>query len=362
MKKDTIIDRFQHEIEHYGWIESELADPRTATDPGRFKELSRRHSRESLRVEKMKQFLGLYKRVAEAEAILSDPEDPELAQIAKQEIEELSARLEAARTEIEDLLITPDPNDGRALIFEIRAGTGGEEAALFAAELFRMYLRYCEKSGLRTELMYLHEAEMGGIKEVSFSVAGDEAYKLLHQEAGTHRVQRIPVTESGGRIHTSAVTVAVLVEAEEEEVEIQDQDLQIDVYRASGAGGQHVNKTESAVRITHMPTGLVVTCQDERSQLKNKARAMKVLRSRLAAAQKDRAHAAASELKKQQIGSGDRSEKIRTYNFPQGRITDHRINYSVYNLAEFMNGEMGSMLQALADHKREARMQEMTTY
>ncbi|MBE7436855.1 MAG: peptide chain release factor 1 [Spirochaetales bacterium] len=359
MKNDKIIDRFQHEIEHYSWIESELADPRTAADPARFKELSRQHSRQNLRVEKMKQFLALYARLSEAESILKDPVDPELAEIAEQEKEELSARLTAERSEIEELLLPPDANDGRALIFEIRAGTGGEEAALFAAELFRMYLRYSEKIGLRTELMYMHEAEMGGLKEVSFSVSGDQAYRLLHQEAGTHRVQRIPTTESGGRIHTSAVTVAVLVEAEEEEVEIQDQDLQIDVYRASGAGGQHVNKTESAVRITHIPTGLVVTCQDERSQLKNKARAMKVLRSRLAAAQKEKAHAAASETKKQQVGSGDRSEKIRTYNFPQGRITDHRINFSVYNLAEFMNGEMGSMLQALADHEREERMQQV---
>jgi peptide chain release factor 1 len=358
MKKSGIIDRFKHELERFSWIENELASPATASQPGKYKELNQEHSRLTPRVEKIQRFLKIFQDLADAESILADKSaDGELRNMAQEDKIALEQELEQASQQIEELLLPPDPNDGKGLIFEIRAGTGGEEAALFASELFRMYLRFAEQSGLKSEIIYINEAEMGGLKEATFSISGNRAHALLHQEAGTHRVQRIPVTESGGRIHTSAVTVSVMVEAEEEEYEINEGDLQIDVFRASGAGGQHVNKTESAVRITHIPTGVVVSCQDERSQLKNKARAMKVLRSRLANLQKERAHQEQAQAKKQQVGSGDRSEKIRTYNFPQGRVTDHRINYSMYNLPEFMNGEIAELLDALLKAEREQKMQ-----
>ena len=268
--------------------------------------------------------------------------------MAKEEIQKAEAQLPELEHQLKVALLPPDPLDEKNTILEIRAGTGGDEATLFAADLFRMYTRFAELQGWKVEILSQSDSETGGFKEIICLIAGNRVYSHLKYEAGTHRVQRVPVTETQGRIHTSAATVAVLPEADEVDIEIRPEDLSIDVYRASGAGGQHVNKTESAVRITHIPTGTVVTCQDERSQHKNKARAMKVLASRLLAAERDRKNSEVSADRKAQVGSGDRSERIRTYNFPQGRCTDHRINLTLYSLEKIMQGELTPLVEALA--------------
>lgn len=292
-----------------------------------------------------------------AEELLSDPEVQELAQeelaAAKRELEQLSEKLKV-------LLLPVDPNDHRNVIMEIRGGVGGEEGALFAASLFRMYSMYAESKNWKIDVVNLNETELGGIKECSFLVEGEGAYSRLKFESGVHRVQRVPETESGGRIHTSAATVAVLPETEDVEFEISPGDLQIDTYRASGAGGQHVNKTESAIRITHLPTGLVVECQDERSQYKNKEKAMKVLRSRLYEAEQEKQTAATAAQRKSQVGSGDRSERIRTYNFPQGRVTDHRIGLTLYKIDAIMDGNLDELIDALATADSAARLESET--
>jgi peptide chain release factor 1 len=269
------------------------------------------------------------------------------------EVDGLEEKLGARDEQLRVLLLPRDPNSGKDVIMEIRAGTGGEEAALFAADLFRMYSRYIDARGWKLELMDASGTEIGGYKEISFSVSGDGAYDSLKFESGVHRVQRIPSTESGGRIHTSAVTVAVLPEAEESEVQIAQEDLRIDVYRSSGHGGQSVNTTDSAVRITHIPTGLVVTCQDEKSQLKNKIKAMRVLRARLLEIEQREAQEKESKLRRSQVGSGDRSERIRTYNFPQSRVTDHRIGLTLYNLDAFMDGDVDAVVKPLRQHEIE---------
>ena len=350
-------DRVQQDIEHFHALEERLAQPGAIPDAGELKRLSREHARLSARVGQFTSYLQMLISLEEAEAVLGDQaSDAELRAMARQEREELEPKINEGRAAIELLLLPPDPNDGKGLMMEIRAGTGGEEAALFVGDLLKMYLRYAERAGLKSEVISTQPTELGGYKEVVVSVQGPHAYESLHQEAGAHRVQRIPVTESGGRIHTSAVTVAVMPEAEEEEVSIDDRDLKVDVFRASGAGGQHVNKTESAIRILHIPTGIVVSCQDERSQHKNRARAMRVLRSRLMEKQARERHASESALKKEQVGSGDRSERIRTYNFPQGRVTDHRIGYTSYSLHEFMNGGMDELIEILKRARREARL------
>jgi peptide chain release factor 1 len=354
MQPSQLTDRLKHELERFAELEDMLARPEVATDQLKFKEYSREHARLTNRAEKIKVYLNMLSSLEDARMILEDPSaDKELRSMAKEEAAAIEETLDTQMKSIQELLIPPDPMSGRPVIMEIRAGTGGEEAALFAEDLFRMYLRFAETQGYRLELLSLMETEMGGYKEVIFSIDGDSAYDLLHQEAGAHRVQRIPVTESGGRIHTSAVTVAVLAEAEDEEVTIKESDLRVDVYRASGAGGQHVNKTESAVRLTHIPTGIVVACQDERSQIKNRAKAMRVMRTRVAEQQRSEIHARDSAIKKEQIGSGDRSERIRTYNFPQGRVTDHRINFTAYNLGAFMEGDMLELLNALHQHEKD---------
>lgn len=336
------------ELENIRELEHKLSDPDVVGDQSKLKTLSREHARLSARKPEIESFLGILKSYFESREIVADPNaDSDLKELAQSELKDSESSLESGLERIRELLVPPDPNEGKGIIMEIRAGTGGEEAALFVSDLFSMYLQFAEKSGLKTEILSTSPTELGGMKEVIFTVNGPEAYRYLHREGGAHRVQRIPVTESGGRIHTSAVTVAVMPEVEEEEVEIHEKDLRIDVYRASGAGGQHVNKTESAVRLTHIPTGLVVSCQDERSQIKNRAKAMKVMRARLAEMQESQRHKTESAAKKEQVGSGDRSERIRTYNFPQGRVTDHRINFTSYNLNAFMNGEMEELLQAL---------------
>lgn len=356
MNSSNLKERLQREVEKFLEIEESLSDPAVSGDPERFKSLSREHSRLSSMVGDIRDYLGLMNRNEEAAALLKSETDPELKEMAQEEINATANKLEEGRQYIETLLLPPDPNDGKAVIFEIRAGTGGDEASLFAADLYRMYQKYCEKTGLRLELLYIAETELGGFKEVTFTVSGKEAWQNLKKEAGTHRVQRIPVTESGGRIHTSAVTVSVLPEVEDAEVDVEEKDLRIDVFRASGAGGQHVNKTESAVRITHIPTGMVVSCQDERSQLKNRAKAMKVLKSRLAEKQREERHASEAAAKKEQVKSGDRSERIRTYNFPQGRITDHRIGFTAYNLEQFMQGEIDELLAELIEAEKQDQL------
>jgi peptide chain release factor 1 len=278
---------------------------------------------------------------------LQTESDPELEALAKEELEELKNKFQASEEKIRELLIPQDPNDHKNAIVEIRAGTGGEEAALFAADLFRMYSYYAEKKGWQIQILSANETELGGYKEIVFLLTGDDVYGHMRFESGVHRVQRIPVTESNGRIHTSAVTVAVLPEAEDIDIDIDEKDLRIDVYRSTGHGGQSVNTTDSAVRITHIPTGIVVTCQDEKSQIKNKAKALKVLRSRLLDAEISRQEQEIARSRKAQVGTGDRSAKIRTYNFPQSRVTDHRINLTSYDLESFMNGEIDDFIQAL---------------
>jgi len=278
---------------------------------------------------------------------LQTESDPELEALAKEELEELKNKFQTSEEKIRELLIPQDPNDHKNAIVEIRAGTGGEEAALFAADLFRMYSYYAEKKGWQIQVLSANETELGGYKEIVFLLTGDDVYGHMRFESGVHRVQRIPVTESNGRIHTSAVTVAVLPEAEDIDIDIDEKDLRIDVYRSTGHGGQSVNTTDSAVRITHIPTGIVVTCQDEKSQIKNKAKALKVLRSRLLDAEISRQEQEIARSRKAQVGTGDRSAKIRTYNFPQSRVTDHRINLTSYDLESFMNGEIDDFIQAL---------------
>lgn len=328
-------------------LEQELADPTVFNDQDRYRKLTKAHSDLKPVVDIFRQYRELKQNLADNQELLNDA-DPDIREMAHEEIKSIEEKLPELEHDLKVLLLPTDPLDEKNIILEIRAGTGGEEAALFGGDLFRMYCRYAEKMGWKVEIMSQSESDNGGYKEVIALISGDKVYSRLKFESGTHRVQRVPATETQGRIHTSAATVAVMPEAEEVDVEIRPEDLRIDIYRASGAGGQHVNKTESAVRITHIPTGTVVTCQDERSQHKNKARAMKVLASRILAAERERQNSELSADRKAQVGSGDRSERIRTYNFPQGRCTDHRINLTLYSLDRIMEGEVDPLFEALA--------------
>ena len=328
-------------------LEQELADPTVFNDQDRYRKLTKAHSDLKPVVDIFRQYRELKQNLADNQELLNDA-DPDIREMAHEEIKSIEEKLPELEHDLKVLLLPTDPLDEKNIILEIRAGTGGEEAALFAADLFRMYSRYAELKGWKVEVMSESPTEAGGYKEIICLISGDRVYSHLKFEAGTHRVQRVPATETQGRIHTSAATVAVMPEAEDVDVDIKPEDLRIDVYRASGAGGQHVNKTESAVRITHLPTGLVVTCQDERSQHKNKARAMKVLASRLLALEREKQNSEQAAERRLQVGSGDRSERIRTYNFPQGRCTDHRINLTLYSLDKIMQGELDPLLDALS--------------
>ena len=326
-------------------LDATLADPAVAADAKRWRTLSREQAEAGGIVERFRRY---QQREADLGAAREMQADPEMAEMAQDEIAAASADMARLQAELQAALIPRDPDDERNAFLEVRAGTGGDESALFAGDLVRMYLRFCERKGWRTEIMSASEAELGGYKEMVLRIEGDRVYEQLRFESGGHRVQRVPATESQGRIHTSACTVAVMPEPDEaEEVQLNPADLRIDTFRASGAGGQHINKTDSAIRITHLPTGLVAECQDDRSQHRNKAKAMAVLAARLR--EKDRSERAAKEAatRKSLIGSGDRSDRIRTYNFPQGRLTDHRINLTLYKLAAIMDGDLGDVSAAL---------------
>jgi len=339
-KLEEVEDRFRE-------VEGLLSDPASVRDQAKFRALTREHAELSEVVAAFRQYKKVGEEIAGNRELLADPE---LREMAREELPGLEARQEELGQQLRLLLLPKDPNDSKNVILEIRAGTGGDEAALFAGDLFRMYSRYAESRGWKVEMLSASESEAGGFKEVIAMISGDQVYSHFKYESGTHRVQRVPETEAQGRIHTSACTVAVLVEAEDVDIEINPTDLRIDVYRASGAGGQHVNKTESAVRITHIPSGVVVSCQDEKSQHKNRAKAMKVLQSRLYDQLLADQHASQAADRKSQVGSGDRSERIRTYNFPQGRCTDHRIGLTLYKLDQIMQGELGEVVEALATH------------
>ncbi|SVC98629.1 uncharacterized protein METZ01_LOCUS351483, partial [marine metagenome] len=318
-------------------------NPDILNDKNRYTEITKEYHHLNPIVEKSKNYVSIWEQINEDKEILAG-DDEELKDIARADVEELEILIESLEKELKVLLLPHDPTDDKDTIIEIRAGTGGDEAALFAADLYRMYSRFAERNSWEYEVIESNAIGIGGFKEIIFSVKGESVYGLMKFESGVHRVQRVPKTETSGRVHTSAATVAVLPEAEEADIEVMDADLKIDTYRASGAGGQHVNKTESAIRITHIPTGIVVTCQDETSQHKNKASALKVLRSRLLASEQEKLAKERAAARRDMVSTGDRSAKIRTYNFPQGRITDHRINFTAYNLEGVMDGDINNII------------------
>ncbi|MBU1821800.1 MAG: peptide chain release factor 1 [Bacteroidetes bacterium] len=351
-------DKLEALKERFHEVGQQIIQPEVVTDAKRYSKLSKEYKDLERIVEKYDAYQKLLKDIAGAKELISTEKDEELREMAKEELNELQPQKEGMETALKEMLIPKDPNDSRNIILEIRGGTGGDEAAIFAGDLFRMYQRFCEQMGWRLSIMDFTEGTNGGYKEIISKVEGEDVYGKLKFESGVHRVQRVPATESQGRVHTSAATVAVMPEAEEVDVEINMNDVRVDTFNSSGAGGQSVNTTYSAVRLTHIPSGLVVSCQDERSQLKNKDKALGVLRSRLYEIELKKQNDAISSHRKSMVGSGDRSDKIRTYNYPQSRVTDHRIGYTVYNLPSVMEGAIGDFIEQLRIAENAERMQE----
>ena len=349
-----MIEKLETIMEKYRDLTAKVVDPNIIADNRLWQKLVKEHSDLTPIAEGYEKLKKCLSDLASAEEMLKTEKDPEMVALSEEEIKSCKKNKEALEEELKVLLLPKDENDDKNVIVEIRAGAGGDEAALFASELMRMYMMYAEKHHFKSETLSLNDIELGGIKEVVFQISGNGAYSKLKFESGVHRVQRVPETESQGRVHTSTVTVAVLPELEEVEFEILDKDLRVDTYRSSGAGGQHVNKTDSAIRMTHLPTGIVVTCQDERSQLKNREKAMMILKAKLYDFYQGQKNKEYADSRKAQVGTGDRSERIRTYNFPQGRITDHRIGFTAYNLLDFMNGDIDELISELQldDQKR----------
>jgi peptide chain release factor 1 len=357
--KASILEKLDNLADRYEEVGALLSDPDVIGDQNKFRELSVEYSE----IEPVVQCFGNYKQalddIEEAKMLMEDS-DPDMKAMGQEEYKSCQENIETLELELQKLLLPKDPNDGKNVYLEIRAGTGGDEAAIFSGDLFRMYSKYAETQGWKIEIISQNEGEHGGFKEIITRVVGKDVYSRLKFESGAHRVQRVPETESQGRVHTSACTVAIMAEADEmEEVDINKNDLRIDTFRASGAGGQHVNKTDSAIRITHIPTGVVVECQDERSQHKNRAKAMSLLASRLKQAQEDIAAKEVADQRKSLVGSGDRSERIRTYNYPQGRVSDHRINLTLYKLSEVMEGDMDSLIQPLVNEHQAEMLTEL---
>ncbi|WP_462247372.1 peptide chain release factor 1 [Parvimonas micra] len=351
-----MFDKLELLVEKFEELEKKIIDPEIMKDMNVWQKLAKEHGDMKPIVEKYREYSKHKKELEENKEMLKESLDDEMKELVKEEISELEDSIEKEEQDLKILLLPKDPNDEKNVFMEVRAGTGGDEAGLFAEDLLRMYRMFADKQRWKTEIMSISEQGVGGIKEVVFLVKGHGAYSKLKYESGVHRVQRVPATESSGRIHTSAATVAVLPEVEDVDVVINQNDLRIDVYRASGNGGQCVNTTDSAVRITHIPTGVVVTCQDEKSQLKNKDKAMKILKSRLYEKYQEEQNKDIADARKSQIGSGDRSERIRTYNFPQGRVTDHRINMTIYQLDSFLNGDISEMIDALITSDQAKKM------
>ena len=352
-----MIEKLEKIKKHYTELAAWIAAPENMKDMDGWREAVKEHASLERIVSEYDRYLDARKERADCETLFQQESDPEMREMFREECAAVEGRLSELEQSLKTLLLPKDPNDDRDIILEIRAGTGGEEASLFAGDLLRMYLRYAERGGYTTEFISSNMTELGGVKEVILTLGGKRgAYSRLKYESGVHRVQRVPETESQGRIQTSAATVAVLPSVDDVQIDLKDTDLRIDIYRSSGAGGQHVNKTESAIRITHIPTGIVVQCQDERSQYKNKDKAMRVLKSRVYDYYQSKQSADVASKRKSMVGSGDRSERIRTYNFPQGRVTDHRINMTLYKLTQFMDGEMDELIDALILQDRADRL------
>ncbi len=359
MMKQEVLDRLDDLKDKYEDLNQKIGDPEIMNNSEKYQKLLQEHASLKKIIEKYERYQQLREQKEEAEEILEMSEDEDMQELARSEMEEVRPEMEELEEELPLMLLPDNPDDEKDVIVEIRAGAGGDEAALFAADLFRMYTQYSEDRNWEVETMSSSESEVGGFKEIIFSVSGNAAYKHLKYESGVHRVQRVPSTESSGRIHTSTSTVAVLPEAEEVEIELEENDLRIDYYRSSGPGGQSVNTTDSAVRITHEPTDITVSCQDEKSQHKNKDRAMKILRARLKEEMERKKRREREEKRRSQVGSGDRSEKIRTYNFPQGRVSDHRINLTIHQLESVLDGELDQLIEPLIEEDMKRRLEKL---
>jgi peptide chain release factor 1 len=358
--EDDMFERLDQIEARYEELTHALASPEVINDSARYQKTAKAHSEIASIVEKYREYKDLKHGIAESKVVLAEEKDPEMQAYAQEELDRLEARVAAVEAELKVLLLPKDPNDEKDVVLEIRAGTGGDEATLFAAEMFRMYTRFAETQGWKVEVLSTSESSVGGLKEVIALIEGQRVYSRLKYESGVHRVQRVPATEQQGRVHTSAVTVAVLPEAEDVDIKIDPKDLRIDTFCSSGPGGQSVNTTYSAVRITHLPTNTVVSCQDEKSQIKNREKAMRVLRSRLYEVEMQKQQEALAKERRAMVGSGDRSEKIRTYNFPQNRVTDHRIGLTIHQLQDVMDGKLGPLVEALVTYYQAEKLKQET--